>query len=99
MLEIGRFFSPFEPKKFPKKTASVFIALLVVYSLARGIVGAAFRPFWFDELLTLAIAGQPSLQQMRAAIARGFDTQVPLFYLVERVSLLLPFSKEVALRL
>jgi len=75
------------------------MAFLVVYSLARGVAGAAARPFWFDEFLTLSIASQASLHDLWTAITRGFDTQPPLFYLLERACLALPVSKEIALRL
>jgi len=99
MQRIEGFWSRFEPEEIQKKAAFVFIALLAVYSVARGLAAATTRPFWFDELLTLAIASQPSLLEMRAAIARGFDSQPPPFYLVERACLALPISKEIALRL
>jgi hypothetical protein len=82
-----------------KRPAYIFMALLVVYTIARGLVGAAARPMWFDELLTLDIASQPSLHEMLAAIARGFDSTPPVFFLVERLALSVPIKTEVALRL
>jgi Dolichyl-phosphate-mannose-protein mannosyltransferase len=82
-----------------KKTVSVLMMLLVAYSVVRGVAAAASRPLWFDELLTLTIAGQPSLHEMWAAISRGFDSAPPPFYLLERFCLALPISKEISLRL
>jgi Dolichyl-phosphate-mannose-protein mannosyltransferase len=82
-----------------KKAAYVCMALLCVYVVIRGVVGAASRLFWFDELFTLTIAGQPSLHDMWTAIRSGFDSAPPLFYLVERVALGLSSNQQIALRL
>jgi len=75
------------------------MGLLAAYSVVRGLMGAAARPLWFDELLTLTIASQPNLHDMWSAIMRGFDTQPPAFYLLERACLALPIAKQIALRL
>jgi uncharacterized membrane protein len=81
-----------------KRVIYGLLGLLVVYVIVRGVVGARGRPFWYDELLTLAIAGQPTLREMWHAVARGFDSGPPGFYLVERVALGLVRNKEIALR-
>ena len=57
------------------------------------------RPFSFDELYTLTIAGQPTLRDLWAVWKRGIDAVPPLFFLIERLTLTLPVAKEVALRL
>jgi hypothetical protein len=75
------------------------LGLLVFYVIVRGVAGAAAKPFWFDELLSLAIAGQPTLREMWNAVARGFDSAPPGFYLVERAALGLVSNKQIALRL
>jgi hypothetical protein len=75
------------------------LGILVFYVIVRGVVAAAARPFWVDEILTLAIAGQPSLRALWNAVERGFDSAPPGFYLVERAALGLVRHKEVALRL
>jgi hypothetical protein len=80
-----------------KKAAYAFMGLLVAYALLRGIRGAAAKPFWFDELLTLTIAGQSTLHGMWMAITRGFDGTPPLFFLVERAALKLVRNEEIAL--
>jgi hypothetical protein len=82
-----------------KKLAYLFMGLLAVYALARGVATAAAKPFWFDEFFTLTIAGQASVPEMWNELRRGFDTQPPLFYLIERAALLVPVKKEIALRL
>jgi 4-amino-4-deoxy-L-arabinose transferase-like glycosyltransferase len=81
------------------KTAYIFIGLLVAYVIVRGVVGAASRLFWFDELSTLTIASQPTLHDMWAALRSGYDGSAPLFLLVERAALKVTNHKEIALRL
>lgn len=82
-----------------KKTILWLMAALTIYVFVRGVVGAREKPFWYDELLTLAIAGQPTLHEMWNAAARGFDGMPPAFYLVERAALGVARSKEIAQRL
>jgi hypothetical protein len=82
-----------------QKTAYVLMALLVAYSVVRGIRTATVRPFWFDELYTLTIAGQPTLRDLWSVWKRGIDAVPPLFFLIERLTLTLPVGREVALRL
>ncbi len=87
MTRIDRLLSALEgadPKQ-SKKAAYIFMGLLVMYTIVRGIAGAAHRPFWFDELFTLTIANQPSLHDLWHAVTRGFDSAPPFFYLVERL--------------
>jgi uncharacterized membrane protein len=62
-------------------------------------MGASARPLWFDELLTLTVSSQPDLHGMWSDKTRGFDSQPPLFYLLERACLALPIAKQIALRL
>ena len=79
--------------------AYVLMGFLFVYTIVRGVTGALAKPFWFDELLTLAIVSQPNLHDLWAAVSRGFDAQPPLFYLVEAAALKIPGDKQVLLRL
>lgn len=81
------------------KATYVFMGLLAVYVVARGLRGAAVRLFWYEELQTLMTAGQASWEGMWTVIRRGFDLQQPTFYLIERLALSVPVKKEVALRL
>lgn len=81
------------------KPAYIFMALLVLYVIVRGIRGAAFRPFWFDEIYTLTLADHTSIRGVWAAIMSGYDSQAPAFGLLEHFALLIPIKKEVALRL
>ena len=82
-----------------ERAAYVLMGLLVAYSFVRGIRAAVVRPFWFDELYTLTIAGQPTLHDLWAVWKARIDAEPPLFYLMERLTLTLPVAKEVALRL
>ena len=78
--------------------AYVFVGFLTFYVIVRGLVGAAAKPLWFDELLTLTVSGQPTIRRMWDAVARGFDSGTPPFYLVERCVLGLIKNQEIALR-
>jgi hypothetical protein len=82
-----------------RRVVHVFMGLLVIYVVVRGLAGAAVRPLWFDELLTLVIAGQSSVGGMWHAVSRAFDGQPPAFYLVESLAMRLVRNKELALRL
>jgi dolichyl-phosphate-mannose-protein mannosyltransferase len=75
------------------------MGLLVVYVIVRGVVAAEAKPFWIDEICTLAIADQPSLHGMWTALSRGFDSHPPAFFLIERAALGITSNKQVALRL
>lgn len=83
----------------PGRLIHVLLGLLVVYVVIRGIVGALWRPLWFDELLTLSIARQPSLRASWNAIKVGFDATPPAFQLLERAALHLSRHPELALRI
>ena len=91
--------SPLANSEGPTKWASIFVASLATYAVIRGIRGATATPFWFDEFFTLKIASQHSLRDMWTIVQRAYETQPPLFYLIERMALALPAKKEVALRL
>ena len=75
------------------------MGLLVVYVIIRGVVAAAMKPFWFDELLTLTISSLPSMKTVWGALVRALDGQPPGFYAVERNVVGLLQSKHIALRL
>src|SRR5208283_3175319 len=82
-----------------KKLIVGLMVALVIYVIVRGVAAAATKPFWFDELLTLAMSSQPSMRAVWAALARAVDGQPPGFYAVERLALSLFHNKEIALRL
>jgi hypothetical protein len=88
-----------ESQRPHRNAALVFVGFVVAYVIVRGLAGAAQRPLWFDEFLTLAVAGQPRFQGVWKALARGFDTQAPGFYLIEHIALGIMSNKQIALRL
>ena len=98
-LQADDSFSGSERRARYEQAAYVFMGLLVAYSFVRGIRTALVRPFWFDELYTLTIAGQPTLHDLWSVWKAGIDAEPPLFYLMERLTLTLPVAKELALRL
>jgi 4-amino-4-deoxy-L-arabinose transferase-like glycosyltransferase len=82
-----------------KKLILGLMVALVIYVIVRGVAAAATKPFWFDELITLAVSSQPSMAAVWAALARAADGQPPGFYAVERLVFSLSHNKEIALRL
>lgn len=82
-----------------KRRVYLTLGFLVVYVAGRSIVAAAIKPFWFDELLTLAVSSQPSIKDMWQALSQGVDSQAPLFHLLERVALGAVSNPHIAMRL
>jgi len=70
----------------------------VVYAIARSVLAAAAKPFWYDEIFTWAMAHMPSFSALWDALARGADTNPPVYLLVERVFDSFAKNQEVALR-
>jgi len=89
--------SPFSRSKDRVVVASVL--LLLVYSAVRNVVAAAIRPFWYDELLTWIVAGQPTVSSVFHALAQAADGQPPTYHLLERLAAKLVSSDQIALRL
>ena len=79
--------------------ASRGLAMFIAYAIVRCLVGAATRPFWYDEVCTIIIARQPSLSGIWNALSHAADSQGPGFCLIERMSAVLLRNQEVALRL
>ena len=72
------------PRRNTESLAFGGLALLIAYVIARSVVGALSKPFWFDELCTWIIARQPGVKGIWSALERAADGQPPLYYLVER---------------
>jgi hypothetical protein len=72
---------------------------LVLYAVIASVDRAARRPFWFDEVLTIAVSAQSSTQAIRHAIEAGADSNPPLFHLIERAAGRVPINRHVAYRL
>ncbi len=82
-------------EKFAVRILIVFIA----YAVLRSLVGAATRPFWYDEVCTIIVTRQPSISGIWNALAHAADSQGPGFCLIERMSAALLRNQEIALRL
>jgi hypothetical protein len=72
---------------------------LVLYAIVASVDRAARRPFWFDEVLTIAVSAQPSTTEIRQAIKAGADSNPPLFHVIEHVAGRMPVNRHVAYRL
>ena len=82
-----------------EKSCVSIVGVLAAYTVARNVLAAASKPFWYDEVFTWAMAHQPSFSALWAALARVADTNPPVYHLVERIFDTFFRNKEVALRL
>ena len=79
-------------------THGTFVGLML-YVLVRSLFAAAGKPFWYDEVLTLAVTSQGSWKGIVAALHAPIDGQPPLFYIVERLASGLIRNQQIAYRL
>jgi hypothetical protein len=99
--------TPTAPAKFPAalqdlnidKFAVRILIVFIAYAVVRSLVGAATRPFWYDEVCTIIVARQPSVSGIWCALSHAADSQGPGFCLIERISAALLRNQEVAFRL
>ena len=82
-----------------EKFAVASLVILIAYAVLRDLVGAATRPFWYDEVCTVIVTRQRSLSGIWKALAHAADAQAPGFYLIERISAAFIRNQEVAFRL
>jgi hypothetical protein len=87
-------YSLLSPKAF-----NWFVGVLAVYAIVHGIVAASKKPFFFDEIITLAIASQANVRNIWNSLVQSVDSHPPLFYLVERLSLAVFHNPQIALRM
>jgi hypothetical protein len=78
---------------------SLLVWPLVILAVTSALIHAAAKPLWYDELLTVYVADQPTWQAMWKTEAAGFDQQPPLFYAITRVLHLTVAKDEVWSRL
>lgn len=72
---------------------------LIAYTVIRNILAASSRPFWFDELCTVAVAGQSTLRDVSHAAIASFDSHPLAFYATEWVFRRVFSNQEIAYRL
>jgi Dolichyl-phosphate-mannose-protein mannosyltransferase len=82
-----------------EKLATRGLPFLVAYAAIRSIVCAASKPFWYDELCTVAIARQPSISAIRKALEHAADSHPPTYYFLERFADYFLPNPHIALRL
>jgi hypothetical protein len=83
-----------------EKLATRGLAVLIVYAAVRCIFRALSRPFWFDELCTVALARQlGGISAIWKALSHGADSHPPTFYFVERLADYLVSNPQLAFRL
>jgi len=83
----------------PNSLITALLIFLLAYCLMRLGVAARLNPFWYDEILTRAVAAQTSLAGAMRALLDGVDSHTPFFYLIEFYALRLFKNEEFALRL
>lgn len=67
-------------------TAAVLLSGLLTVGVATDLLRASRRPFWYDEICTIAIVTQGAPSRIWRALATAADTNPPLFYLLERAA-------------
>jgi len=72
---------------------------LMLYALVRSLFAAAGKSFWYDEVVTLAVASQGSWKGIVAALHAPVDCQPPLGYIVETLASRLIRNQQIAYRL
>jgi 4-amino-4-deoxy-L-arabinose transferase-like glycosyltransferase len=75
------------------------LVILIAYAVLRSLVGAAARPFWYDEACSVIVTRQSSLSGIWKALTHAADAQAPGFYLIERISTTFIRNQEIAFRL
>jgi hypothetical protein len=89
--------SPLE-KWRTERWATVGISIVILYTLVRNVLVAASRPFWFDELNTVIVAGQPTLGKVWYALHHAEDSAPLLYVVVEHICAALIPKAEIAYR-
>jgi hypothetical protein len=81
------------------RLAAAGIWVVVLYTVLRNVLAAAAKPFWYDELCTVAVARQPNLSAMWKAFGHAEDSSTPLFWSLEHLFGRLAANQEIAYRL
>jgi len=82
----------------PKGSLAMLAGLLGLSFVARA-VSAGAKPFWFDELFTVLMAGLPSMAKVREVLAAGADAMPLFYYWLEKQAGRLPLDPHIAFRL
>jgi hypothetical protein len=79
--------------------ATAAIWAVIAYTTIKNIFAAASKPFWFDELMTVAVAHQPSFPSLWKALLQAKDSSPLLFCLLEHFCAVLIPNEQIAYRL
>ena len=82
-----------------EQLATLGIWVAIAYTAVRNVLAAASRPFWFDELCTVIVAGQPSLAKMWYALRHAEDSSPLLYVFVAHICAAFVPNAEIAYRL
>jgi uncharacterized membrane protein len=94
----GALFSVFrgwDKEKAPKRAMLV----LIVYTVVTSLLVAASKPLWYDELCTVAVAGQPTLTALWRALHQTRDSNPPFYCFVAYFFRHAVVTQEIAYRL
>ena len=81
-----------------ERAAASGLVILIVYVALKGVFGASYKPFWHDEMCTLAMARLPSVAVLWGALEHAADSHPPGFYLIERMVSRLVSDEQIAFR-
>jgi hypothetical protein len=82
-----------------KKLIYSLMGMLLIYAVARSLVAAAGKSFWFDELLTVIVTSQGTWSAIVKSLHAPLDGQPPLFYMIETLTAHSMRNQEIAYRL
>jgi hypothetical protein len=82
-----------------EKLANRAMLFLIAYTAMRNVLTAASKPLWYDELCTVAVAGQPSLVGLWRAFHQVQDSNPPFYCLIAYVFRHALANPEIAYRL
>ncbi len=74
------------PGELGSRGAVRVLAALLLVSVTCSVLHAISRPLWNDEIITVIVAGQPSLRDVWNALADAADTNPPAFYVAARIA-------------
>lgn len=87
------------PRAKSERIISSAMWIVIGYAVLKSVFAAAHKAFWYDELCTVAVSGQPNLHALWTALLAAKDSSPPLYSFVEHYSAMLLSNKEIAYRL
>jgi hypothetical protein len=81
-----------------EQLANIGIWIVIAYTAVTNVVAAARRPFWYDELCTVIVAGQPTLGKLLYAYRQAEDSAPLVYVFVEHIWTAIIPNAEIAYR-